>query len=104
MKRLQAKIDKNKMKIVQLLNETIDLEYEKNLKRFHRTELTVIDTGTKKIQQLALVKIGYWNEWFKDEDKPKSKGIKIERKEIIEVDGERSYGWEKLKYYTIEDI
>lgn len=104
MNRIQNKIDRNKSKIVQLLNETIDLEYEKKLKRFHRTYDDTKQIGTKRKPDEIKVKIGVWYEWFKDEDQPDSKGIKVERNEIIEVDGKKSNHWKIIEYYKLEDI
>jgi transposase len=100
----RLKIQKNKEKILKLLNETIDLEYNLNLKRFKRFSEETRNIGTKRQPEEAKIKIGYWNEYFKDEDRPNEKGVKIERAEIIEVNGEKSYGWRKIKYYTIDDI
>jgi len=105
MKRTQNKIAKNKSKIVELLNQTIDLEYELKLERFERFSDEVRITQNKPHKEVK-IKIGYWFEWFYDEDYPKDKkhAVKIERKEIVEVDGVRTNHWNKLKYYTIDDI
>ena len=100
----KLKIQKNKEKIVNLLNETIDLEYKENLKRFKRFSEATKNIGTKKEPKEVKVKIGHWDEWFKDQDKPNDKGLKIERGEIIEINGEKSYGWKKITYYTISDL
>ncbi|WP_324069846.1 MAG: hypothetical protein RSE15_04900 [Flavobacterium sp.] len=106
MSRIQNKIDKNKVKIVELLNQNIDLKYELKLKRFTRFSEEIKQLGTKKEPKEVKIKIGHWNEFFYDEDFPKDKkhAVKIERKEICEVDGERSNHWKKITYYTIEDI
>ena len=101
----QLKIQKNKEKIVKLLNENIDLEYNLRLKsftRFSEKEATV----SKKDKTPIKLKIGHWFEWFYDEDFPKDKkhAVKIERSEICEVDGIKSNHWNKIKYYSIEDI
>lgn len=98
------KIQKNKEKIVKLLNETIDLEYKENLKKFKRFSEATKNIGTKKEPKEVKVKIGHWDEWFKDQDKPDDKKFKVERSEIIEVNGQKSSGWQKLQYYTLEDI
>lgn len=44
----KLKIQKNKEKIVKLLNETIDLQYKENLKRFKRFSEQVKQIGSKK--------------------------------------------------------
>lgn len=98
------KIKKNKEKIVKLLNENIDLEYRLKLKSFKRISEEFRNIGTKKEPKEVKVKIGHWIEWFKDEDKPNEKGIKIERSEIIEVNGHKSDHWRKIQYYTIADV
>lgn len=100
------KIKKNKEKIVKLLNENIDLEYNLNLKRFKRFSEETRQIGTKKEPKEVKIKIGHWSELFYDQDHPNDKkhAVKIDRKEIIEVNGERSFGWNKLTYYSINDI
>ena len=45
-----------------------------------------------------------WYEWFKDEDKPNEKGIRIERNMPIAVDGKPSNYYRPLNYYSIDDI
>ena len=100
------KIQKNKEKIVKLLNENIDLEYNLDLKRNKRFSEEVKNIGSKKEPKEVKVKIGHWFEWFYDEDFPNDKkhAVKIERSEICEVDGIKSNHWNKIKYYSIEDI
>ncbi len=102
----KLKIQKNKEKIVKLLNETIDLQYKENLKRFKRFSEQVKQIGSKKNPKEVKLKLGHWFEWFYDEDYPNDKkhAVKIERSEIIEVDGQRSNHWNKITYYTIDDI
>jgi len=104
-KAIQNKIDKNKSIIVKLLNENIDLEYNLKLKsftRFSEKEATV----SKKDKTPIKLKIGHWFEWFYDRDFPKDKkhAVKIERSHIFEIDGIKSNHWNKIKYYTINDI
>ena len=101
----QLKIQKNKEKIVKLLNENIDLEYNLRLKsftRFSEKEATV----SKKDKTPIKLKIGHWFEWFYDEDFPKDKkhAVKIERSEICEIDGKKSNHWNIIKYYSVEDV
>jgi hypothetical protein len=100
------KIDRNKEKIVKLLNENIDLYYKENIKKYVRVSEEVRSTGTKKEPKTSKVKIGHWFELFYDEDYPNDKkhACKIERKEIFEIDGERSYHWNKITYFTVNDI
>lgn len=102
----KLKIQRNKEKIVKLLNEIIDLEYNLNLKRFNRTSEETRNIGTKKAPEIVRVKYGHWFEFFYDEAFPEDKkhAVKIERKEIIEVAGVKSNGWNKIKYFYVEDI
>lgn len=100
----EFKIKKNKEKIVKLLNENIDLEYNLDLKRYKRFSEEVKNVGSKKEPKEVKVKIGHWFEWFKDEDRPNEKGIKIERSQIVEINGQKSNHWNLLTYYTINDI
>jgi hypothetical protein len=100
------KIKKNKEKIVKLLNENIDLHYKENLKRFNRFSEEIKQIGTKKKPKEVKVKIGHWFEWFYDEDFPNDKkhAVKIERSEICEIDGQKSNHWNKITYYTTDDV
>jgi len=98
------KIDRNKLKIINLLNENIDLKYNENLKSFRKFIYEVRNIGTKKEPKEVTLKIGCWFEWFKDEDKPLEKGIRIERKCIVAINGEKSDGYKLLEYYSINDI
>jgi L-arabinose isomerase len=100
----RLKIQKNKEKIVKLLNENIDLEYNLRLKSYKRISEEIRNIGTKKQPKEVNVKIGYWIEWFKDESRPNDKGFKVERQEIFEVNGQKSDGWNRISYYTIDDI
>ena len=102
----KLKINQNKEKIVKLLNENIDLQYKFNLKRFHRISEEVKIIGSKKESKQVKIKIGHWFEWHKsdDENNPKSKGLKLERSEIIEIDGIKSDHWNRLTYYTVADV
>ena len=102
----ELKIKKNKEKILKLLNENIDLEYNLGLKKFKRFSEEIINIGSKKEPKEVKVRIGFWIEWFYDEDYPKDKkhAIKIERKKIIEVEGQKSCGWDKITYYNIDEI
>jgi len=68
----KLKIQKNKEKIVKLLNENIDLEYNLRLKTFKSFSQKVVATS-KKDTTAVILKIGHWFEWFKDEDKPSEK-------------------------------
>ena len=46
----------------------------------------------------------HWNEEFKDEDRPNEKAVKIERSQIIEIDGQKSDQWNRIKYYSVADV
>jgi propanediol dehydratase large subunit len=100
------KIEKNKEKIVKLINENIDLQYNLDLKRFSRFSEETRQIGSKKEPKEVKLKIGHWFEWFYDEDYPKDKkrAVKIERSQIIEIDGQKSDHWNKIKYYSISDF
>lgn len=97
------KIQKNKEKIVQLLNQNIDLNYEINLNFFRKTYSETRNIGTEKSPKFKDVKIGCWFDTYTDESNS-NYPVKIERFQIIEVDGKRSDGWQPLKYYTIDSI
>lgn len=99
-------MQKNKEKIVKLLNENIDLQYNLNLKSFSRHSEEVRNTGTKKNPKQVKLKFGHWFEWFFDEDYPNDKkhAVKIERSEIYEIDGVKSNGCNIITYFTTEDI
>ena len=100
----ELKIQKNKEKIVKLLNENIDLEYNLDLKRYKRFSEEVKNIGSKKEPKEVKVKIGHWFEWIKDEDRPNEKGVKIECSQIIEIDGQKSDHWNRIKYYSVADV
>lgn len=102
----ELKIKSNKEKIVKLLNENIDLEYESRLKKFTRFSETIRQIGTKKEPKEVLTKIGHWFEYFYDSDYPndKKRAVKVERSEICEIDGQKSNHWNKITYYTIDDV
>lgn len=92
-------IDRKKNQVIKLLNEIQDLKFKNLCKKFVKTYKKEINIGTKKKPVLAIAKYGMWYEWFKDEDRPNEKGIKIERNQIIEIDGNR-HGFVK---YTLEN-
>ena len=97
----QLKIQKNKEKIVKLLNENIDLEYKLNLKRFTKFSENVV-TVSKKDKTPVNLKIGHWIEKCTDEGT--GEVLKLERSMIIEIDGQKSDRWNKIKYYTVADV
>ena len=97
-----GKVLRNKQKIVQLLNENIDLKYNMNLKTFKSIYEENRNIGTKKKPNFKFLKIGIWNEGFKDTDT--GEVISVERKSIIEIDGQKSDGWNLLKYYTLKSL
>jgi hypothetical protein len=96
------KIQKNKEKIVKLLNENIDLEYNLDLKRYKRFSEDVKNIGSKKEPKEVKVKIGHWIEKCTDEGT--GEVLKLERSMIIEIDGQKSDHWNKIKYYTVADV
>lgn len=98
------RIDNNKRKIVELLNKNIDLEYKSMLKRCHRFFEEQRNFGTSKNPIMKTVKFGCWYEWFKDEDYPNEKGVRIERKQPVSVNGIKTDGFQPLSYFTIDDI
>ena len=97
-----SKILRNKQKIVQLLNENIDLNYNVNLKTFKSVYEENRNIGTKKKPNFKLLKFGIWDEGFKDTDTDEV--VSVERKSIIEIDGQKSDGWQILKYYTLQSL
>lgn len=104
MKQIENKIQRNKEKIRKLLNENIDLNYDLFLSRATRVEDTTVNIGNRKNPNNVPAKRMFWDEWFKDEDRPNEKGIKIERSQIIEIDGKKSNNWNVIEYYKIEDL
>ena len=98
------KIHKNKEKIVELLNKNIDLEYSLMLKSAISIEDVEINMGSRRNPRMVNGKKMLWHEWFKNEDRPDEKGIRITRNQIIEIEGQKSNGFNKIKYYTIADI
>ena len=104
MKRIENKILKNKEKIVALVNNNMDLEYELMLKQAKRFEECEVQIGTKKNPKKVPAKMMYWYEWFKDDDRPNERGVRIERKQLIEIDGKRSFGYTVLEHLTIDNL
>lgn len=99
----ELKIKKNKEKIVKLLNETINLEYDLLLKSLKRVYLKSENIGSKKEPNIIPLKIGVRTEFFEDEDTGEK--IEIERNIIIERNGIKTLnGWSEIKYYTIDDV
>jgi hypothetical protein len=97
----QLKIQSNKEKIVKLLNENIDLEYKLKLKGFIKfSEKTA--TVSKKDKTPINLKVGHWVENCIDEGT--GEVLKLERSMIIEIDGQKSDHWNKIKYYTVADV
>jgi len=98
------KIKRNKEKIVKLLNENIDLEYKLLVKSMKKTYDKDVNFGTKKEPKIEKVTFGMWYEYFKDEDRPNDKPIRIERNMPIAINGKPSNHYRLLTYYKIEDI
>lgn len=96
------KIQKNKEKIVKLLNENIDLEYNLTVKSMKKIYEKEINVGSKKAPEIVNATFGMWYEYFKDEDTDKK--VKIERNNIIAINGKKSDGWQIIEYYTVNDI
>ena len=98
------RIENNKRKVCDLLNKNIDLEYKSLLKRCHRFHEKEINLGTKKEPKMVIAKYGCWYEWFKDEDKPDEKGVRIERNVVVSINGKKSNGYRLIEYYEPKDI
>lgn len=101
---LTQRIENNKKKVVDLLNANIDLEYRLFLKKCHRFHKKEVNFGSNKEPKICIVKYGSWYEWFKDEEKPDEKGVRIERNQAVEINGKKSNGHRLIEYFTIEDI
>jgi len=99
---IDNKFKKNAEKIKELLNENINLRYEKNLLYADKIIEDEINIGTKKKPELKKVTKKVWKEGFTDEDTQEV--VYIDRQEIVAVDGIKSDGWRELKYYTLDDI
>lgn len=100
----RLKIQKNKEKILKLVNENIDLEYNLTVKSMKKIYEKEINAGSKKETKMVMATFGMWYEYFKDEDRPNDKPIRIERNSIIAINGKPSDGWRLIKHYTIDDI
>lgn len=98
----RLKIQKNKEKILKLVNENIDLEYNLTVKSMKKIYEKEMNAGSKKEPKMVMATFGMWYEYFKDEDTGEK--IKIERNNIIAIDGKPSDGWRLIKHYTIDDI
>ena len=96
------KIQKNKEKIVLLLNQNIDLAYKLKLKGYKKTFEKEVNLGTKRKPKMIIATFGMWLEDFVDEDN--GEVVSIERNEVIAVDGKPSNGYRVINYYSVEDI
>lgn len=101
-----TRINRNKEKIVKLLNENIDLHYKERIKKYIRTSEEIRNIGTKKEPKNIIVKIGHWFELFYDDDYPNDKkhAVKIERKDVFEYDGDKILNGRKITYFDVRDI
>ncbi|GEJ39782.1 hypothetical protein FPKKA176_contig00091-0001 [Flavobacterium psychrophilum] len=98
----KLKIQKNKEKIVLLLNQNIDLAYKLKLKDYKKTFEKEVNLGTKRKPKMIIATFGMWLEDFVDEDN--GEVLSIERNEVIAVDGKPSNGYRVINYYSIDDI
>ena len=98
----KLKIQKNKEKIVLLLNQNIDLAYKLKLKGYKKTFEKEVNLGTKRKPKMIIATFGMWLEDFVDEDN--GEVVSIERNEVIAVDGKPSNGYRVINYYSVEDI
>ncbi len=98
----KLKIQKNKEKIVLLLNQNIDLAYKLKLKGYKKTFEKEVNLGTKRNPKMIIATFGMWLEDFVDEDN--GEVVSIERNEVIAVDGKPSNGYRVINYYSVEDI
>lgn len=98
----KLKIQKNKEKILKLVNENIDLEYKLKLKGYKKTFEKEVNLGTKRKPKMVIATFGMWLEDFVDEDN--GEVVSIERNEVIAVDGKPSNEYRVINYYSIDDI
>ena len=98
----KLKIQKNKEKIVLLLNQNIDLGYKLKLKSYKKTFEKEVNLGTKRKPKMIIATFGMWLEDFVDEDN--GEVVSIERNEVIAVDGKPSNGYRVINYYSLDDI
>ena len=98
----KLKIQKNKEKIVLLLNQNIDLAYKLKLKGYKKTFEKEVNLGTKRKPKMIIATFGMWLEDFVDEDN--GEVVSIEKNEVIAVDGKPSNGYRVINYYSVEDI
>jgi len=101
---MNSQIQKNLEKITALLNKNIDLQYKEQLKGAKRFTEKIVNLGTRKKPRMCNVKFMHWYEWFKDKDYPEKRGIRIERYQGVEVNGQRSFGYRILEYYTVDEV
>ena len=98
----KLKIQKNKEKIVLLLNQNIDLAYKLKLKGYKKTFEKEVNLGTKRKPKMTIATFGMWVEDFVDEDN--GEVVSVERNEVIAIDGKPSDGYRVINYYSIDDI
>jgi len=95
MSKICGKIEKNQIRIVELLNQNIDYRYQLNLEKAKTFE--IIENHGKK------VKVAVFPQNFQDEDSKEV--VIIQRKMPVEVDGVKCDEFANpLKYFTINDI
>lgn len=99
---MEKKIQQKREKVAKLLNEIIDLQYEQQLKSAIRFEERIINFGRKKNPKEKKCRVMFYNEVFIDEDTKKK--IKVERQQIVEIDGQKSFDWNIIEYYKPQDI
>lgn len=98
----KLKIQKNKEKIVSLLNQNIDLEYKLKLKGYKKIYEKEVNLETKRNPKIVIATFGMWLQDFLDEDTGDI--ISIERNDVIAIDGKPSNGYRVISYYSINDI
>jgi hypothetical protein len=98
----KLKIQKNKEKIVLLLNQNIDLKYKLKLKDYRKTFEKEVNLGTKRNPKMIIATFGMWLEDFVDEDN--GEVVSIESHEVIAVDGKPSNGYKEINHYSVDDI
>ena len=103
---MEKQILEKKQQIAKLMNELMDLEYEKFISSATRFSTKEVNWGTKRKPEIHKVKYKHWNEELFDEDLPKTpeNAIIIERSSIAEIDGKRTIDGSKLYKYTADNF
>lgn len=100
---LMERYVENQKDIIRLTNSNIDLQYSATLlfaKRFDEEEITYKPTKDSKETKTSKVRVMVFDQTFDDEETKEK--ITVERKKIIEIDGQRSDGYRLITPIKVE--